>query len=303
MENILEALPSGSRVLVIRLRSLGDCVLTTPALAILKQVRPDVEIGVVVEDRFAAVFENNPVVDRVLPPSLKEVARMRPHLSINFHGGPRSTALAAASRARYRAGFGHFRASALYNIKIPRAQEILGDERVVHTAEHLASAMFYLGAPIQEIPRAQLAADPHTPSKPYAVFHPVASALDKTWPAENFLRMAAHVDSTFDLEPVFIAAAGEDLTGFEGFRLLEGAPLGEVKNLIAGASLFVGNDSGPAHMAAAFGLPVAVVFGNSDPRLWGPWKTAADVLASPDGIGAIKPEQMSAALDRLGVKA
>ena len=44
-----------------------------------------------------------------------------------------------------------------------------------------------------------------------------------------------------------------------------GAPLAEVKSLLAGASLFVGNDSGPAHMAAAFGVPVVVIFGSSDP--------------------------------------
>ena len=61
-------------------------------------------------------------------------------------------ALTTASLAKYRAGFRHFRGAALYNIKIPRAQEILGEERVVHTAEHLASAMFFLGAPTQEIP-------------------------------------------------------------------------------------------------------------------------------------------------------
>jgi hypothetical protein len=55
-------------------------------------------------------------------------------------------ALTAASHARYRAGFQHFRAQWAYNLSIPRAQEILGEERAVHTAEHLASAMFWLGA-------------------------------------------------------------------------------------------------------------------------------------------------------------
>ncbi|MCP5110364.1 MAG: glycosyltransferase family 9 protein, partial [bacterium] len=215
----------------------------------------------------------------------------------------RSIALTTASGARHRAGFAHFRGGAIYNVKIPRAQEILGEERVVHTAEHLASAMFYLGAPLQEIPRAQLTANRQTPSKPHAVFHPVASAPDKTWPAEHFLKLAEHVQSAYGLEPIFIAAAEDDLSPFLGHRLVAGAKLSEVKDLIASASLFLGNDSGPAHMAAAFGLPVAVVFGNSDHRIWGPWKTTAEVLTSPDGISAIEPEQMMAALDRLGVKA
>jgi heptosyltransferase III len=50
MATVLERVPHGGRVLVIRLRSLGDCVLTTPALALLKQHRPDLRMAVVVED-------------------------------------------------------------------------------------------------------------------------------------------------------------------------------------------------------------------------------------------------------------
>jgi heptosyltransferase-3 len=45
-----------------------------------------------------------------------------------------------------------------YNIRIPAAQEVLGEDRPVHTAEHLAAAMFYLGVPRCEIPRARLIA-------------------------------------------------------------------------------------------------------------------------------------------------
>ena len=70
MESVLERLPRGARVVVIRLRSLGDCVLTTPALRILKSHRPDLDIDVVVEPRFAPIFESNPDVSRTLAPSL-----------------------------------------------------------------------------------------------------------------------------------------------------------------------------------------------------------------------------------------
>ena len=65
---VLEQLPQGARVCVIRLRSMGDCVLTTPALALLKERAPDLEIGVVVEPPFAPVFAGNPVVSQILPP-------------------------------------------------------------------------------------------------------------------------------------------------------------------------------------------------------------------------------------------
>src|ERR1700675_2804589 len=107
MESLLARLPSRARIAVIRLRSLGDCVLTTPALALLKAHRPDVRIGVVVEDRFAAVFEHNPDVDEILAPRASELFPFRPRLAINFHGGTRSMGLMLASAAPLRAGFGH----------------------------------------------------------------------------------------------------------------------------------------------------------------------------------------------------
>ena len=69
MAPVLERLPNRARVAVIRLRSLGDCVLTTPALDILKHGRPDLRVAVVVEDRFAPVFEGNDAVETQLPPS------------------------------------------------------------------------------------------------------------------------------------------------------------------------------------------------------------------------------------------
>jgi hypothetical protein len=53
MDCVFQRLSERARFAVVRLRSLGDCVLTTPALALLKQTRPDLEIAVVVEDRFA----------------------------------------------------------------------------------------------------------------------------------------------------------------------------------------------------------------------------------------------------------
>ena len=72
--NLLDRLPSGSRIAVIRLRSLGDCVLTTPALSLLKQQRPDLKISVIVEPRFAEIFANNPDVDETRESMTKQGA-------------------------------------------------------------------------------------------------------------------------------------------------------------------------------------------------------------------------------------
>ncbi len=287
MSTVFERLAREARVAVIRLRSLGDSVLTTPALSLLKQARPDLRIAVVVEDAFAPVFAGNPDVDCILRPNASEISRWRPHLALNFHGGATSVRLTLASRASFRAGFCHFRFRPIYNIRIPRAQEILHVDRKVHTAEHLASAIFFLGAPMAEIPRARLFAKPASRPRPYAVLHPMASAPDKLWPHSNFLAVADHIENHLGLQPVFISGRGESLDAFNRYTCLEGASLEEIKSLLAGAALFIGNDSGPAHMAAAFGLPVVVMFGSSDPDIWRPWQTESSVLSSPAGIQSI----------------
>jgi ADP-heptose:LPS heptosyltransferase len=283
-------------VAVIRLRSLGDCVLTTPALDILKRFRPDVRLAVVVEDRFRPVFEGNPDVDEILPPDLLRLRRACPLLCLNFHGGPRSTWMTALSGARWRAGFGHFRNRFVYNLSLPRAQEVLGVERKVHTAEHLASAIFYLGAPPCEVPRAKLFAT--KTAVPSAIVHPAATTTAKTWPAERFLQVARWLEAS-GTQVVVIGSGADDLSRFRAFRVLSGAPLSDIQSLMARAVLFVGNDSGPAHMAAAFGIPSVVLFGASDPGVWGPWRTPCEVLSAPGNISEIRGEQVIEALERV----
>lgn len=287
MSTVLQRLAPGARVAVIRLRSLGDCVLTTPALSLLKQARPDLRIAVVVEEAFTALFAGNPDVETILAPKASAIFRWRPHLTLNLHGGSTSVRLTLASRASLRAGFAHFRFRSIYNIRIPRAQEILNISRKVHTAEHLASAIFFLGAPVVQIPRARLFAKPRLRPRPYAVLHPMASAPDKIWPHSNFLDIADRIQRQLGLDPIFISGPGESLDAFHRYTSVEGASLEEIKSLLAGAALFLGNDSGPAHMAAAFGLPVVVLFGSSDPDIWRPWQTESVVLTAPAGIQSI----------------
>ena len=283
-------------------------MLFRSALEILKRARPDLRVAVVVEDRFRAVFERNPDIETLLGPSWRELRAWSPEFCLNLHGGSASARLTALAGAPRRAGFAHYRWQSLYNVRIPRAQQILGEERTVHTAEHLASAMFYLGVPRVEIPRARLfAATPfaagRSNARAHAVIHPTASQPDKTWHATGFLRAARFLRESLDLDPVFIAGPGENLAAFREYRTVIGAPLGEIKSLLSGAALFLGNDSGPAHMAAAFGLPVVAIFGASDPAIWHPWRTASVVVQNAAGIQSVTEQQVLDALERMRVHA
>lgn len=282
-------------------------MLATPALRLLKEARPDLRIGVVVEERFAAVFENSSDIAEILPPRAAALRNFAPVLCINLHGGSRSARLTALSGAKLRAGFGIFRPGWVYNLRIPTAQETMGITRRVHTAEHMASAMFYLGVPIGEVPRARLEPGPgasnHAPAGPYAVIHPLAATPEKTWTAEGFVELARHFEQSMGLETVFIGGPGEDLSAFGPRRTVPGAPLGEILKLMRGAAFFAGNDSGPAHVAAAFGVPQVVFFGSSDSEVWAPWRTPAEILKAEGGIRNISVARAIEASDRLKVMA
>ena len=295
---ILERIGPAGSVALIRLRSLGDTVLTTPAIRMLRRSLPQGRIHVVIERRFAGVLEDHPDIDGILTIDrnaalqeklglLRRIRSLGAGLCWDLHGGSTSAWLTALSRAPHRAGYAHFRHGWAYNARIPRAQEVLGREpqAAVHTAEHHAAGALFLGArPAKDgpdIPAASLGARAAPGRRrPYAVLHPTAAFFTKQWSAANFRRIAASIRERRGLDPVFIAGPGEEaaLADLEGFECLRAPALGELKTLLAGARLFVGNDSGPAHAAAAFQVPSVVIFGSSNSAVWRPWKAPHRVV-------------------------
>lgn len=307
--SLLPSLPPSARVLVIRLRSIGDIVLLTPALELLKRWRPDLRLSVLVEPAFQDLLEGNTDVDEILsvggsiPARLRTIKALRRRkfaLCLNLHGGPTSAQLASASGARWKAGFAHFRASRAYDFLIPDARIILG-QAAIHAAEHQASALFWLGLPHVEIPRARLFVAPQAktwweeardgtgipPGHDYALLHPTALYATKRWAPENFARLGGYLEREAALRTLYSCGPGE-AAALDAVQRAAGSPIRRLENTslaqftaaLAGARLFVGNDSGPAHMAAALGRPTVVIFGSSSSRIWGPWPrgSAAQVV-------------------------
>lgn len=301
--SLLADLPAQSKILVIRLRSMGDTILLTPALHLLKAWRPDLVVSVMVESRFRDLLEGNPDVDEILVPGegpLKVVSQLAASfalrrkgfaLCLNLHGGPTSAFLARMSGARVKVGFHHFRSPGQYQILIPDARVIL-DQPSLHTAEHQASAFFYLGLPRREVPRAGIfVSDEHKTwwedkraklglgtGDEYVLINPAALYPTKRWAPEKFARLADWLERETRLKVVFSCGPGEDgiLLAVQQalaspMRRLETPRLGQLAAALAGTRLFVGNDSGPAHMAAALSRPLVVIFGSSSSAIWGPW--------------------------------
>jgi ADP-heptose:LPS heptosyltransferase len=114
--------------------------------------------------------------------------------------------------------------------------------------------------------------------KEYALVHPTALYATKQWAPENFARAGELLERGKGLVPIYSCGPGEsavldavEKAGGAAIHRLEGAGLGEFAAALAGARLFLGNDSGPAHMARALGRPTVVIFGSSSSVIWGPW--------------------------------
>lgn len=301
--SLLPSLPAGSRLLVIRLRSMGDIVLLTPALALLKAWRPELVVSVLVESRFRELLAGNRDVDEVLEIGggrgagataarlrlLGAIRQRRFAFCLNLHGGPTSAGLTALSGARWRVGFRHFRQRRAYNLLLPDNQQLLGRPEA-HTAELQAAALFWLGLPQAEIPPATIVVAPEHREwwsaqgaalglrPPYAVVHPTALYATKQWAAERFAAIGERLENEAHLPVLYTCGPGESAALDEveraarrPVRRLEGAELGQFAAALAGAEIFVGNDSGPAHLASALGRPLVVIFGSSSSRIWGPW--------------------------------
>ncbi len=115
-----------------------------------------------------------------------------------------------------------------------------------------------VGAPAGLSPRIQV---PQSSWHGAAVIHPFSGSRKKNWPLERFHQLAAGLD-----EPLrWLAGPEDELPGADRFD-----DLGELANWLAGARVYIGNDSGITHLAAAVGTPTVALFGPTDPELWGP---------------------------------
>ena len=291
------------RVLLIRLRSIGDTVLTTPSLFALKRFLPDARIDILLEDWVAPVLEGFPYVDNVLTLKrnsttararvMRQLRSLRYDLVYNLHGGTTATLLTRGSGASRRVGLETYQYSRLYTHLAP-SPLLLWKRDQTHSVEQQLALLGWTGVPVSDRPPTQLAVVDHAASSvatrlrnagwngesALALVHPAAAFATKQWAAEKFAQVADYL-AVRGFTVVVITAPAEahvaalleqsSATPIIAFTDLS---LPEVTALAARARLFVGNDSGIAHIAAAVGLPAVVIFGSSNTAHWGPWATA-----------------------------
>ena len=291
-----EAAPE--RILVIKLRYVGDVLLATPTLSRLREGFPKAHLAIMVNPGTDGVVRGHPALDDVVVVErgnlfrqwrfVKELrARQYDHV-IDLTDSDRSAALSWLSGASVRVGYnseGRWR-GCLYT------RVVDADRFGMHQVRYHLKATEALGltgpppAPALVIaPAARSAADRLLAetgidaARPLVCMHPGARWWFKSWPDKRFAALADRVQTDTSAQVLFLggaqeqAAAGRIAQAMKTpFRSLVGQTgLQELGAVLARAVLHVGNDNGPMHMAAALRVPVIGLFGPSDPAVWGPW--------------------------------
>jgi ADP-heptose:LPS heptosyltransferase len=293
------------RVLVVRLRSIGDTVLLTPSLFALRRFLPNTQIDILLEDWVAPVLTGSDLVDGVIAIARdSSTARARTARQLrassydvvyNLHGGTTATLLTRATGAKHRVGFAHYQYARLHNHVAPSSLKIW-QRPSLHSVEQQLALIGWTGVPVTDRPSSRLAVtedsllslseklraagfDGFSAGKSFVVIHPSAAFDTKQWATENFARVAEELTAR-GLAPIAIVSPKdgeviEALAKQSSVRVigLSELTLPEVTALASRARLFVGNDSGIAHIAAAAGAPCLVIFGSSNVVHWRPWAT------------------------------
>src|SRR2546423_3833727 len=203
------------RVLVVRLRSIGDTVLATPSLHALRRFLPGARIDVLLEDWVAPLLEGSSEVDRVVAVRRKSkssrlhVARSlraeKYDVVYNLHGGSTAALLTRATGARHRVGYADYAYASLHNHAAPPSSELWGREKT-HSVEQQLALLGWTGVPVTDRPPTRLAVMPEAAasvarrlraagvddSNAFALIHPAAAFDTKTSAAEKFARVVQH---------------------------------------------------------------------------------------------------------------
>lgn len=292
-----------NKILVVRLRSIGDTVLATPTLHALKRFLPTAQVDILLEDWVAPVLDGFPYVDNVITIERRSTtsrallaARLRAaryDVVYNLHGGTTATLLTRATGAKHRVGYANYQYARLHNHLSPSPLSLWAREKT-HSAEQQLALAGWTGVPVSDRPATLLRVSDEAAAgirqrlqsaglidRPFAVLHPAASFATKQWAAANFAAVANRLGEQ-GLDVVVVTTAKEaslikeiELQSTAHVIGFSDLTLPEITALLSRAHIFVGNDSGLAHMAAAVKTPTVVIFGSSNVAHWRPWSTGA----------------------------
>lgn len=299
---------SHRNIFLIRAGALGDTLLTIPAVRALRRHYPHARITAAGRPDYWAPAGD--LVDRTI--------------SID---DPRLTGLFTPDGRPEAAMFGDIHRAIAWTVRDPTvALRASGIPRVVHASPYpppgVHAAAWLLrtaGLPKQPIDASLPGVTPAGTDR-RVIIHPGAGALWKRWPVERFANLADLLAGRG--HPVALLEGPADAEAVQAVRDRARHELPVLRNLslpllarhLAGAALYIGNDSGMTHLAAMAGAPVVALFGPTDPVQWAPLGRVAvvrrcartatrqgeiRVCGDPDCMAAIPLEEVVTAAERL----
>jgi ADP-heptose:LPS heptosyltransferase len=281
------------KILVIKLRAIGDVLLSTPVLKNLRHNFKDAEIDFLTEPPSREIIEGNPFVDDLIIfdrrdkslSSFLNLRRKKYDLVIDLFCNPRSALMTFTSGARYRVGYAFKGRSYAYNIKLKPRKE------VHHNVEFNLDALRSLGLEIVD-------KNPYLPidesaekfaekffdendldNKLTVALIPVGTWETKRWELKKFAELGDIIAKNFNAEILIIWGNEKEFEeAITISSLINAKPiipprtsLKQLSAILKRCSFAIANDSGPMHISAVVGTPTLGIFGPTNPYAQGPF--------------------------------
>jgi heptosyltransferase I len=293
-----EYLPEKARILLIRLKSIGDVTLNTAVFPLIKENFPGCVLDYLAMVPCDQIVSHDPNINQVLKFSkssgwkgamqwldlIKGIRKARYHMVIDMHGGPRSAMIASMSGAKYKVGLARSRRARFYNVRVDPIfdHSVLAVEFQSKMLELLglqirsqSPKIHLLEKELQDI-REKMRLVGINPEEPFAVIHPGVESVHNQWQPEKFAEVADVMQSKFKIQALFDFAPSEAPQVRQVLELMKTPARGiqttlrEFAAMTKQAEFLLTHNSGPMHMGAAVGTPVFALFGPVSPDRWTP---------------------------------
>ncbi len=283
------ALTAPSKILVIQLYRIGDALLTLPTVKELKKKFPQAAVDFLAENPAAEILQGNPSIHRLIVYDkkrawhfMREIRAQKYDWVIDFLGTPRTAVLTALSGAKVRAGLSRVFHRWAYNYPLTDPQGSF------YVAEEKIRLLQPLGIEFHGDVRAEIKI-PET-SKAFArdffsqnqirspkiILSPVSRRHFNRWPLEKYASLADRLIMELKASILIPWGPGEKEEATQVMSLMKEKPLlaPSTRNLMdlaafmEGANLFIGNDNGVKHIAAALKVPTFTIYGPHSPVSW-----------------------------------
>ena len=288
-------IPQKAKILLVKLRSIGDVVYNTTVYGPLKKCFPDAHLTVLVERPSYDLVCDNPYVDEVLcfdkKPLWKQIQfyirliRTRYDVAIDMHEGTRGAGMCFLTRAPIIIGNKYAKRSFLYNTKLdfsdlkprfPVDYQVALIKKIGVSFDHIAPSVYISNYASQKA-KSLLSKNGIQDGEKYCVIHPGTKNIYDQWQYEKFARLAEIIPKKYGTKVLFTCGPGEEFQVEHIMKLVQGPQIAyiqtglqELGSVTQGARFVICHNGGYMHLASALGTPVIALFGVVHPEVWKP---------------------------------